>query len=265
MIAAPSPSSERDRFGCLFFTVMIGVVFTQMVLYKGGSSGCDVTNNAEACAIARNVGLRPGSVFADVGANDGSWTEEYLKFIRPGGKAYATDASSNMGWLNSLSSRFGDELTAVALDTHPNRGLPADESLDAIIMRMSFHYEHSPSKAGAAYFKALKPGGRLMIMEHPGCSWATKDDENPSLSTIQERNPDGVMNPLGSGHQLAWPPLRQTFKALGFEVREHGVWPPRGVAAMWPSCSYYAVFGKPWGLDCETPSSGACGQWDHRA
>ena len=132
-------------------------------------------------------------------------------------------------------------------------------------MRMSFHYEHSPSKAGAAYFKALKPGGRLMIMEHPGCSWATKDDENPSLSTIQERNPDGVMNPLGSGHQLAWPPLRQTFKALGFEVREHGVWPPRGVAAMWPSCSYYAVFGKPWGLDCETPSSGACGQWDHRA
>ena len=48
-------------------------------------------------------------------------------------------------------------------------------------MRMSFHYEQSPAVAAAAYFRALKPGGRLMIMEHPGCDGAASDGEAPSF------------------------------------------------------------------------------------
>ena len=50
------------------------------------------------------------------------------------------------------------------------------------------------------------------------------------------------MNPLGSGHGLAWPPLKLTFEAVGLQVVEHGAWT---VGGMWPACSWYAVFEKP--------------------
>ena len=82
-----------------------------------------------------------------------------------------------------------------------------------------------------------------MIMEHPGCDWAAQDNGSPSLSTLSMRNSFGMMNPLGSGHSLAWPPVKLTFTAVGFQVFEQGDWG----GGMWMPCSWYAVFRKPVG------------------
>jgi SAM-dependent methyltransferase len=200
--------------------------------------------DSEVGSIATKVGLSPGMVFADVGSNDGSFAEEYLRIVRPGGgHGFATDVASNLGFLRSRAASLGEGALTIRAIEDPNRGLPADGSLDAITMRMSFHYEHEPMAAAASYFRALRPGGKLMIMEHPGCSWASMDNGSPSLAVIGQRNPFGEMSPLGNGHSLAWPPVQLIFKAAGFEVVEHGDWG----GGMWMPCSWYAVFRKPVG------------------
>ena len=196
--------------------------------------------NSEADIIAAKLGLKPGSVFADVGSNDGYWAEEYLAFVRPDGRGYATDIGGQLEMLRDRASKLDPGELTVRNLLDGNRGLPADGTIDGITMRMSFHYEHNPSSAAASYFRALRPGGRLMIMEHPGCDEATANDA-PSLPTFSSRNADGDMNPLGVGHMLSYPPVRLTFEAVGFEVREHGAWD----GFMFGPCSWYAVFQKP--------------------
>jgi len=196
--------------------------------------------DSEDSLIAAKLGLKAGSVFADVGSNDGFWAEKYLAFVRPGGRGYVTDVGGQLAMLRDRASKLDPGELTVRNLLDANRGLPADGSIDGITMRMSFHYEHNPSSAPASYFRALRPGGRLMIMEHPGCEQANADD-SPSLATFSNRNHDGDMSPLGVGHMLSYPPVRLTFEAVGFEVREHGDWD----GFMFSPCSWYAVFQKP--------------------
>ena len=221
-------------------TLVLAAVLTSWAFLAPPTQSSD----SEVARIAAKVGLRPGVVFADVGSNDGSWAEEYLRIVgSEGGHGFATDLASNLGFLQSRANMLGKGALTVRAIEDPNRGLPADGSLDAITMRMSFHYEHEPAAAATSYFRALRPGGRLMIMEHPGCAWASLDTGSPSLAVGRQRNSFGMMNPLGSGHSLAWPPVQLTFKAAGFEEVEHGDWG----GGMWMPCSWYAVFRKPVG------------------
>lgn len=196
----------------------------------------------EASRIAQKLHLAPGKVFADVGSNDGFWTMRVLRHVLPGGRAYATDALPDA--LEALKSRVPADLVTVRNLLADNKGLPANSSLDAIMMRMSFHYDPYPAAAAAAYYKALKPGGLVWIAEHPGCddpfgAHLTPDDIASRIPV--DADPTMPANPLSiSRHRLQYRPLKLIFLAAGFRVVEKGWWP-------WfkAPCSYYVVFQKP--------------------
>jgi ubiquinone/menaquinone biosynthesis C-methylase UbiE len=111
------------------------------------------------------LGIAPGSRVADVGAGDGFFTTRLANAVGADGRVYAVDISKNA--LDRLSRRIADAgLTNVdaILSTPSDPRLPAG-LLDAALIVNAYHEMREHQAMLAAIKAALKPGGRLVILE----------------------------------------------------------------------------------------------------
>jgi predicted methyltransferase/rhodanese-related sulfurtransferase len=115
--------------------------------------------------IFKVMGVRPGAVVADVGAGQGFFTVRLSKAVGEAGRVIAVDVSQKA--LRSLRSRVEEEglqnvqvIEGAADDPH----LP-ENTLDAALIVNAYH-EMTEHHAMLAHIrKALKPEGRLVIVE----------------------------------------------------------------------------------------------------
>jgi ubiquinone/menaquinone biosynthesis C-methylase UbiE len=110
--------------------------------------------------------LQKGSAVADVGAGSGYMTEKLSKKVGPMGKVYATDIQQGM--IDLLNKRIAKrKLTNVTpvLGTQDDPRLPA-ESLDLVLMVDVYHELSQPQLMLRHIKAALKPGGRLVLLEY---------------------------------------------------------------------------------------------------
>jgi predicted methyltransferase len=109
--------------------------------------------------------LQPGMAVADIGAGSGYYTQLLSKAVGPQGKVYATDIQSGM--LQLLRSRAEREkLTNVEVlrNTEQSSGLPAN-SVDLALMVDVYHELAYPREMLRSLKEALRPGGRLVLLE----------------------------------------------------------------------------------------------------
>ena len=110
--------------------------------------------------------LQKGATVADVGAGSGYMTEKLSKKVGPMGKVYATDIQQGMiDLLNKrVAKRKLTNVTAI-LGTQDNPNLPL-ESLDLALMVDVYHELSQPQLVLRHIKAALKPGGRLVLVEY---------------------------------------------------------------------------------------------------
>jgi ubiquinone/menaquinone biosynthesis C-methylase UbiE len=122
------------------------------------------------------IKIAPGSTVADIGAGSGYFTERLSKLVGPGGKVYANDLQQGM--LDLLQRRIDRlKLTNISLVL----GEPADPKLppaaiDMALMVDVYHELGDPQTMLANIRKALKPDGRLVLIEYKG--------EDPSVPIL---------------------------------------------------------------------------------
>jgi ubiquinone/menaquinone biosynthesis C-methylase UbiE len=110
--------------------------------------------------------LQRGNVVADVGAGSGYMTVRMAERVGPTGRVYANDVQPEM--LKMLDERLKKErITNVTLvqGAPDDPRLPAD-TLDLILMVDVYHEFSEPQKMLRAMYRALKPGGRLVLLEY---------------------------------------------------------------------------------------------------
>jgi 2-polyprenyl-3-methyl-5-hydroxy-6-metoxy-1,4-benzoquinol methylase len=114
------------------------------------------------------ISIVRGSTVADIGAGSGYFTERLARLVGPAGKVYATDIQQGM--LDLLAQRLLrgriDNVTLV-------RGEPADPklppaSLDLALMVDVYHELADPQTVLRRIREALKPDGRLVLIEYKG-------------------------------------------------------------------------------------------------
>ena len=111
------------------------------------------------------MGVTTGAVVADVGAGDGFFTTRLSKAVGPSGRVYAVDVSSQA--LERLKVNVAREgLTNV----EPILGAPHDPKLpvgvlDAALIINAYHEMREHQAMLLAIRRALKPSGRLVIVE----------------------------------------------------------------------------------------------------
>ena len=114
------------------------------------------------------VGIAEGSTVADVGAGSGYFTERLARLVGPGGRVFATDIQQGM--LDLISRRVeqhGLRNVTLVLGEPANPRLIA-ASVDLVLMVDVYHELGDPMTVLRHLRAALKPAGRLVLIEYKG-------------------------------------------------------------------------------------------------
>lgn len=124
-------------------------------------------------AIVEAIGVRPGSVVADVGAGTGAFTGIFAEAVGFDGTVYALDIAPN--FVEHLEQRAMTEghLNVVArLCSERSVDLPAD-SIDLAFICDVYHHFEFPQSTMRSLHDALRAGGEVVIVDFeriPGVS-----------------------------------------------------------------------------------------------
>ena len=136
------------------------------------------------------AGVKPGDKVLDLIPGTGYWTRIFSKVVGPSGKvyavwpqAYASQAMGNVGDLRKLAADkyYGN----IVVEVQPSTSLTAPEPLDVVWTSQNFHDypdefmgKGDPAQLAKDAFRALKPGGTFMVIDHaarPGRGLADTD------------------------------------------------------------------------------------------
>ena len=111
--------------------------------------------------------LKPGMTIADVGAGFGAWTVAFGKWIGSNGRVYATDiGEKQLAFLRQSTKEAGLTNVVVLAGAERATNLPAG-CCDAILIRDAYHHLTQPTDILRSMAAALKPGGRLAVIDFP--------------------------------------------------------------------------------------------------
>lgn len=119
----------------------------------------------QADEILKNLDVRPSMKVADIGCHEGYMTMKLSPLVGASGKVYAVDVDRNR--LNSLDKRLDGESIANVQTVHGESDdpkLPQSE-LDRVIFLDTYHEIKDYRTVLKHVFEALKPGGRLVMVE----------------------------------------------------------------------------------------------------
>jgi len=109
--------------------------------------------------------LKPGMDVADIGAGTGLFSRPFASKTSPEGKVYAVDITQK--FLDHIEKTCAEQelknVTCV-LCTDASTELPA-ESIDLAFTCDTYHHFEYPHKMLASIHRALRPGGRLIIVD----------------------------------------------------------------------------------------------------
>jgi len=144
--------------------------------------------------LLKNLNAQPGMMIADIGAGSGYYSSLLSKMVGSG-KVYAVDVELEM--IAFLKDRIKAEKTkniVPVLSTEQTVGLPAN-SIDLMLLVDVYHEFSYPYEMGLAMLEALKPGGKLVLVE-----FRTED----------------TMVPIKTIHKMSEQQAVREFKAAGY-------------------------------------------------
>jgi cyclopropane fatty-acyl-phospholipid synthase-like methyltransferase len=170
--------------------------------------------------------LKPGMALADVGAGFGAWTMEFARWTGPTGRVYATDVGApQLAALREAVKSQGLSNVTVLEGAVDSTNLPA-QCCDAILIRDAYHHLTQPDAIVRSLAAALKPGGRLAVIDFP---------PRPDSQV-----PDGVP-PDRRGHGVPSEIVEREVGAALAHVRTLADWSPESQ----PASLFLVLFRKP--------------------
>jgi predicted methyltransferase len=116
-------------------------------------------------AIFAEMGIRPGAIVADVGAGDGFFTSRLARAVGANGRVFAVDIDdAAMDRLRKRLQEEGVENVTIVKGAPDDPKLP-ERSLDAALIVNAYHEMEQHHAVLSALRRALKPDGRLVIVE----------------------------------------------------------------------------------------------------
>lgn len=162
----------------------------------------------------QKLNLQPDDVVADIGAGTGYFSFRMADRV-PEGKVYAVDIQPEM--LNAIAFLKEDKNitnveTVLGQEDQPN--LPP-ESIDLALMVDAYHEFAYPREMMKGIVTALKPGGRVVLLEY------------------RKENPMIMIKPL---HKMSQKQVKKELKAVGLKWQETKEFLPE---------QHFLVFSKP--------------------
>lgn len=115
--------------------------------------------------VFERLGIAPGQKVADVGAGSGFFTVRLARAVGPGGEVFAADIDeAEMARLRQrVTEAHLGNVSVIASKVDDPRLPPA--GLDAVLIANAYHEMTEHKRMLSALRTALKPGGRLLLLE----------------------------------------------------------------------------------------------------
>jgi ubiquinone/menaquinone biosynthesis C-methylase UbiE len=153
---------------------------------------------AKRAEIVQALELKPGETVADIGAGTGLFTRLMAKEVGPEGKVVAVEISQKfLDHIQATSREAKLENVATVLGTDESVNLEPN-SIDVAFVCDTYHHFEFPQKTLASIHKALKPEGRLIVIDF-------RREEGKSR--------DWVLNHVRAGQEV----VEQEITEAGFE------------------------------------------------
>lgn len=149
--------------------------------------------------LLKNLNLKSGMHVADIGAGSGYYTSLIAKRIG-NGKVYAVDVEPQM--ILFLNERIKEEKLSnvvTVLGSEKSTALPSS-SIDMMLLVDVYHEFSFPYEMGQSMYNALKPEGRLVLVEF------RSEDETVPIKTI---------------HKMSVAQSVKELKAVGFRLEKN--------------------------------------------
>jgi len=161
-------------------------------------------NAADAERVVKALDLRPGAIVAELGAGDGALTVLIARIVGDAGRVFSNEVSTDRVQQISRAVESAGLKNVTVVTGQANDGNLPEQCCDAMFMRDVYHHFANPEAMNASIMKALKPGGKLAVLDFgppPGA-------ESPRP---EDRDEDGH-------HGITPATLERELKAAGFEV-----------------------------------------------
>ena len=175
----------------------------------------------EIARLATLMEWKPGTIVADIGAGDGSYSFAAAERVGTSGKVFATEIDrKKLKELRAEVKKRNLQNVTVIESADADTKLPA-ACCDAIFLRRVYHHRTKPAEFDANLIRSLKPGGRLAIIDFP---------PRAGLDPVE-----GVPTNRG-GHGILQKLVIDELTAAGLQVEK--------IVDDWPGDSYCLLFLK---------------------
>lgn len=161
--------------------------------------GREVYDNRES--IVTHLDLEPGMVVADVGAGTGLFTRLIAPKVGPEGKVYAVDIAKPFVDHTVMSCHVrGMKQVEGIVCSQDDAKLPPN-SVDVVFLCDTYHHFEYPAKTMKSIHEALKPEGRLYLLD---------------FERIEGKSSDWILGHVRAGKEV----FQSEVEAAGFELEE---------------------------------------------
>jgi putative heme-binding domain-containing protein len=147
--------------------------------------------------LLKALQLQPGAAVADIGSGTGYFTWRLAQLVGPTGKVYAVDVQPEMldRTRKAVESHKAANVEYI-LATAESPRLP-ERSIDLAFMAYAYHEFGDPESMMLAIRRALKPGGRVLVLEY------AKESRIAPASPL---------------HRMSFEEIRREIEPLGFQI-----------------------------------------------
>jgi len=197
------------------------IVFTLLWSFGEVALGTDGDQRQEITRLAELTQWKAGTIVADVGAGDGTYSFAAAQKVGPPGRVYATEIDN--GKLKVLRAEVAKrklENMIIAEGTADDTKLPSS-CCDTIFLRHVYHHLTQPQDFDRNLVRSLKPGAYLAIIDFP---------PSPNLGPVE-----GVPKNRG-GHGIPEKVMIEELTTAGLQVEK--------VIDDWSAQDYCVIFMK---------------------
>src|SRR5712691_6121645 len=178
-----------------------GRVIAPAMSYRGADwlerSDREATEQPEK--VLDTLKIAPGSTVADIGAGTGYFSVRLAQRVGPQGRVLATDIQPQMLAMLSENMRAAGVRNIEPILCTPTDAKLPEGQLDLALMVDVYHELASPEETMTQVRRALKPDGRLVLVEYRG--------EDPNV-------------PIKSEHKMTLVQVRSELEPMGFRLQE---------------------------------------------
>jgi ubiquinone/menaquinone biosynthesis C-methylase UbiE len=208
---------NRKKFCC----AIAATVF--ILLWSSGVAALRISpqHGQDINRLAKLTHWNPGTIVADIGAGDGSYSFAAAQKVGPSGRVYATeiDREKLQQLRTELTKRKLGNIIVVE-GTADDTKLPSS-CCDTIFLRHVYHHLTQAQEFDKNLVRSLKPGAYLAIIDFP---------PSPNSSPVE-----GVPQNRG-GHGIPEKVMEQELTAAGLQIEK--------VIDDWSADDYCAIFVK---------------------